>query len=458
MAEQISLLQETDPLTKDPKAQEDYSKETSDVIAVANELDKGGRIEEAVEAVLAVEKKARQASDAVSCSKLTCHILSMFKQRGDWNNVEEYLQILCKKRGQLRRSQIDMVRLCSTWVEGIEYSVKLKFIDTLCNVTDGKIFVEVERARVLRILSSIKEGEGDVDTAAKLIQDVQVETFGAMDRREKAEYILEQMRLMIRRSDFVRCQIISKKVNPKLLEAADFQDIKLQYNRHLIVYWLSEGDFMEVAKCYLSMFNTPSIKDESNDWMIILECYALFLLLTASDNEQMDLLNKLQTLESKRLDKLPILKELLSDFLRVELITWPLTHNDSLSTHQVFTANPHEGGAARWDIFRKRVVQHNIRVAAAYYSQINLTRLASLIGLSVEDTELEIGELVTAKSVTARMDRLEGVCTFLLPQTSTAVLCNWSRDVGQVLDLVTESCHLIQKERMVHVARSKIVN
>ena len=40
-----------------------------------------------------------------------------------------------------------------------------------------------------------------------------------MERREKAEYILEQMRLVLGKKDFVRLQIISRKINPKLLNA-----------------------------------------------------------------------------------------------------------------------------------------------------------------------------------------------------------------------------------------------
>ena len=43
----------------------------------------------------------------------------------------------------------------------------------------------------------------------------QVETFGSMERREKVEIILEQMRLGLLRNDFIRTQIISKKISTK---------------------------------------------------------------------------------------------------------------------------------------------------------------------------------------------------------------------------------------------------
>lgn len=39
-----------------------------------------------------------------------------------------------------------------------------------------------------------------------------------MDRREKVEMILEQMRLCLAIKDYVRCQIISKKISIKFFE------------------------------------------------------------------------------------------------------------------------------------------------------------------------------------------------------------------------------------------------
>lgn len=63
---------------------------------------------------------------------------------------------------------------------------------------------------------------GKVDDAAIVLQELQVETFGSMERREKVDFILEQMRLALRRRDFIRLQIISKKINPKVsLQLAD---------------------------------------------------------------------------------------------------------------------------------------------------------------------------------------------------------------------------------------------
>ena len=55
---------------------------------------------------------------------------------------------------------------------------------------------------------------------------LQVETFGSMDRIEKSKFILNQMRLFLLKKDYIRVQIASRKINPKFLEADDFQEIK----------------------------------------------------------------------------------------------------------------------------------------------------------------------------------------------------------------------------------------
>lgn len=39
-----------------------------------------------------------------------------------------------------------------------------------------------------------------------------------MDKREKVDFILEQMRLCLAKHDYVRTQIISKKINTKFFQ------------------------------------------------------------------------------------------------------------------------------------------------------------------------------------------------------------------------------------------------
>merc|ERR1712039_90270 len=131
----------------------------------------------------------------------------------------------------------------------------------------------VEKARLTAMLAKMKEEEGKTEEAANLLQEVQVESFGAMERREKTEYILNQMRLVLLKKDFVRTQIISKKLNPKLLDADDFQDLKVQYYEYMVRYWLHEKSFLDVSKCYLAMYNTAATQADEAKWKAALTAH-----------------------------------------------------------------------------------------------------------------------------------------------------------------------------------------
>lgn len=50
-------------------------------------------------------------------------------------------------------------------------------------MTAKKIFLEVEYARCVLMIVKAKEDDNDIFEAAKILQEVQVETYGSMDRR-----------------------------------------------------------------------------------------------------------------------------------------------------------------------------------------------------------------------------------------------------------------------------------
>uniref|UniRef100_A0A6V0HYX3 PCI domain-containing protein n=1 Tax=Zooxanthella nutricula TaxID=1333877 RepID=A0A6V0HYX3_9DINO len=443
-------------LAKDPKATEDYSKDVEEVIARVDTMKEAGRVMEAVEEMLALEKKTRQASDGISTSRLLCKICQILYDVKEWAKLQEHIVMLAKKRGQTKRAITDMVKLVMSWLPALEKARMLELIGTLSDVTDGKIFVEVERARLTGMLAKIKEDEGKLEEAANLLQEVQVESFGAMERREKTEYILNQMRLVLGKKDFVRTQIISKKLNPKLLEAEDFQDLKVQYYEYMVRYWLHEKKFLDVSKAYQSIFNTANVQADEAKWKAALTAHALYLLLAPYDNEQEDMMHKLDKMEAKKLDKVPVFQELIKIFLRKEITAWPLANEAEIKSHPVFQDSPHEGASVRWDMLRKRVVQHNIKVISEYYDQIHTKRLCELLGLSDREAETELSELVCAKFVAAKIDRPAGEIRFGRKQNYTDRLNDWSDSITKMLDLVENSCHLIQKEQMVHAARAKL--
>ena len=55
------------------------------------------------------------------------------------------------------------------------------------------MYVEGERASLIREVMRMKESKGDIDGAAAASQEIQVEVCNALSSREKAEFLLEQV-------------------------------------------------------------------------------------------------------------------------------------------------------------------------------------------------------------------------------------------------------------------------
>lgn len=201
----------------------------------------------------------------------------------------EQIVSLTKKRGQLRRATTELVHLWTSWLDEPplkdDRDKQLELIKVLDQVTEGKIFVEVERARLIQRLASMKEEDGKIDEAANLMQDVQVETFGSMDRIEKSKFILNQMRLFLLKKDYIRVQIASRKINTKFLEADDFQEIKQDYYKFMVAYWLKEENYFEVARCYENIYKTPFVQESKAKWQQALESWIIYLLLSQQNDE-----------------------------------------------------------------------------------------------------------------------------------------------------------------------------
>lgn len=69
-----------------------------------------------------------------------------------------------------------MVQECCTMVDQMPtQELKVEFIKTLRNVTEGKIYVEVERARLTQKLADILEKEGKLKEASALMEELQVQ-------------------------------------------------------------------------------------------------------------------------------------------------------------------------------------------------------------------------------------------------------------------------------------------
>jgi 26S proteasome regulatory subunit N5 len=99
-----------------------------------------GQTQQAIDKLLSLEKQTRQASDLSSTTKILIAIVLLAIKAKDWSLLNEQVQLLSKKHGQLKQAITGMVQVVMTYLnETPTLDVKLSVIETLRTVTEGKV-------------------------------------------------------------------------------------------------------------------------------------------------------------------------------------------------------------------------------------------------------------------------------------------------------------------------------
>lgn len=417
--------------------------------------------------------------------------------------MNEQVLVLSKKHGQLKQAITKMVQAVMGFLDSTpNLETKLSVIETLRTVTEGKIFVEVERARVTKTLSDIKKKQGDLRAATDILCELQVETFGSMERREKTEFILAQVALCIESGDWTQAGILSRKISsrylarkpkktPEQLEKEkkerekkkargeevpeekedDTTDLKLRYYEQQILLAKHDDKYLDVCKHYRQVLDTEAVEEDPKklhpvglqrygvvlSTLIskqVLQRIIYFVILAPHDNEQHDLLHRIQ--KDTRISQVSEEADLLKLFTVHELMRWPEVAKNfgpHLCETDVFDAQPGQSGDdkahQRWQDLRKRVIEHNVRVVAKYYTRIQMKRLTQLLDLTEDETEKYISELVTSKTIYAKIDRPARIVSFAKPRDADDILNEWSHNMKSLLGHLERIDHLITKEEMM---------
>jgi 26S proteasome regulatory subunit N5 len=172
--------------------------------------------------------------------------------------MREFMLVLCKRRGQAKKPVVEMVSMCQTTLfEKLpSREEKYKMLETLREATEGKMFLEKEYAQATKKQCEYLEEDGKAEEATKIIQEIQIETYGSLDTKEKVEFILYQMNLVLLRRDFVRCQILSRKISKRHLGEKGLEGFKIQYWKYMIQYFVHEKMILDTAKAYQTIFDT----------------------------------------------------------------------------------------------------------------------------------------------------------------------------------------------------------
>ncbi|KAK6118427.1 hypothetical protein DH2020_047844 [Rehmannia glutinosa] len=464
----------------------------------------GGNLEAQIETLLNVEKQMRQAGDVAGTRKAVTDILQLCFDAGAWKIMNDQIVLISKRRGQLKQAVQAMVQQAMQYIDQTpDLDTKIELIKTLNSVSAGKvipalnlsassnkdfkyllyfstfytilqIYVEIERARLIKKLAKIKEEQGQIAEAADLMQEIAVETFGAMAKTEKIAFILEQVRLCLDRQDYVRAQILSRKISPRVFEAdtskekkkpkegesiveeapADIPsllELKRIYYQLMIRYYSHSNDYLEICRCYKSIYEIPFVKEDPIQWIPVLRKICWYLVLSPHDPMQSSLLNS--TLEDKNLSEIPHFRTLLKQLVTMEVIQWTDLWN---TFKDEFENEKNMVDGSLGEKAAEDLKLRNILVVSKYYSRITLKRLADLLCLTFQEAEKHLSDMVVSKALVAKIDRPMGVVCFQTAKDSNDILNSWATNLEKLLDLVEKSCHQIHKETMVHKAALRV--
>lgn len=329
-----------------------------------------------------------------------------------------------------------------------------------------------------------------MNAAAEILCELQVETFGSMERREKTEFILEQVALCIEKGDWTQAAILSRKIStkyfsrkpkqapeqeakdkaeaeekmkkrsaddPPVQKPDDVTDLKLRYYEQQITLAKQEDKYLEACKHYRQVLDTESVENSPAQLKAVLQRVIYYIVLSPHNNEQSDMLHRIA--QDSRNTQVPTEAALLKLFSVPELMRWPLIsqrfgphlcNTDVFAPSSSPTSSEEQKKAHnRFEDLRKRVIEHNVRVVAKYYTQIRMPRLCQLLDLNEEETEKYLSQLVTDKTVYAKIDRPARLVSFAKARSPDEVLNEWSSDMRSLLGLLERIDHLITKEEMM---------
>ncbi|KAG5241691.1 26S proteasome regulatoryfamily protein [Salix suchowensis] len=398
-------------------------------------------LEAAIEQLQIVEKQMRLAGDVAGTKKAVTEILQLCFEAKDWKTLNDQITLLSKKRGQLKQAVTAMVQQAMQYIdETLDLDTRIELIKTLNSVSAGKIYVEIERARLIRKLAKIKEEQGLIAEAADLMQEVAVETFGAMAKTEKIAFILEQVRLCLDRQDYVRAQILSRKISPRVFDADTSKDkkkpkevdnvveaapadipslleLKRIYYELMIRYvLLHDDDYLEICRCYKAIYEIPSKGNPANGfsraYLQFFICCGFYVLrkicwyLVLSPHDPMQSIIQWTSLWNAFMNEF--------EMRRTYLEVWLL-------------------------IFCNMFAFQNILVVSKYYSRITVKRIAELLCLRSRfplPLSFSFSDMVVSKALVAKIDRPMGIVSFQVAKDSNDILNSWAMNWRSCLILL----------------------
>ncbi|KRY12665.1 26S proteasome non-ATPase regulatory subunit 12, partial [Trichinella patagoniensis] len=389
----------------------DMSKEVEQVKLEAERLISDEMFAAALEKLCDMERRTRLSADMNSNATVQVNIVSVCFSEKQYDILKEQIIALSKKRSLMKYANSKMVQACVELMPSVSCKkAKFELIETLRKTTEGKIYVEVERARLTHMLSQMKEEDGDIEGAVKVLLELQ------------------------------------------------HQDLKFKYYKLMILLDLYNKNYVGVSNHYYNLSETETFHDKSKI-VTFLKNAVVYAILAPYSAEQWSTISRMS--EDGNFDQIPKYKELVQLFIKEEIISWKkdiLGVYDKLKAWSVSSTDyveeyveSQEHILANLEQLQCRVGEHNMRIVSKYYSRIYLNRIAELVDWNVEKTEEFLCKLIVNGTIPlAKICRPSGVVNFVPKKKSQEELDDWAVGTVDVMEKINKVTHLILKERMMY--------
>jgi len=414
------------------------------------------------------EKKTRLDNEYEQNRKISINILTTIYERNDFENFLKLIEYLTQRRNQSRESISAMIKYCnSDIIPNLKDEEKLKkLLDVIIKVTEGKIFVELEYSIAIRKMAEIHIKNNNLEEAAKLIQDVQIEAFGSLERDYKVDYILFQMETLMLKGDYIRTLIVSNKIHKNHLNDETFELLKIRFYKLMIKYYIHEKKYLDVSKSYKILYdfiheindkldkmqkNKIEIKPKvienyinakkENDLKELFQNYVLYLSICPPELETINMYNELKLNYKKELDENKIILYIVKTHLSDDIVII----NDNLFGNYI-KCKVFEEDKELLNLFRKYWIQHNLLIFSKFFSKVYLNRISEMTSVSIEEIESELADMVVNNYIYAKINRIENIVNFQKKMEHHDVLDELNYDLRKMLEGLEQTCHLINKE------------
>lgn len=212
----------------------------------------------------------------------------------------------------------------------------------------------------------------------------------------------------------------------------------------------------EPAAASEPMDTTPAVPPPPPVGVEVLEACLIFLLISRHDNHQSDMMHRMKRMlasEFKNVQLHETYSYALSLFTTPEIIPPRFLGQDLIESHPSLNRVAHFTADTR-DHFigqlKDRVVEHNLRVVSKYYKRIRTQRLCEIMSVPVDALESYLSDVSSTGSLFVKIDRPAGIVSFQQPKAPEAILSDWASDMSKLMNLMEGTCHLINRENMVH--------